>query len=63
MNSFRYFAFGVAGFVAYNNTVILWELGKPNSRVCPKCAVTRVVVGSGLAVVGLVLAFSSRKDS
>jgi hypothetical protein len=53
----KLFALGVAGFVAYNSTVILWELGKPNSRVCPKCAVTRVLLGSGLAATGLVLAF------
>ncbi len=53
----KLFALGVAGFVAYNSSVILWELGKPDSRVCPKCAVTRVLLGSGLAVTGLVLAF------
>jgi hypothetical protein len=52
----KYFALGVAGFVAYNNTVIFWELGKPKSQVCPKCAATRVVLGTGLAAVGLWLA-------
>ncbi len=53
----KLFALGVAGFVAYNSTVIFWELGKPDSRVCPKCAIARVLLGSGLAMTGLVLAF------
>ncbi|MCA9839806.1 MAG: hypothetical protein KC422_23055 [Trueperaceae bacterium] len=42
---------GVIGFVLYNSTVILWELKKPNSQVCPKCANTRLAVGAALATV------------
>lgn len=50
-------ALAVAGFVAYNSSVIVWELEKPGSKVCPKCAVTRIAVGGGIAAAGLVLAF------
>ena len=46
----NYMAFGVAAFVVYNSAVILWELGKPNTQVCKKCAYTRIGVGAAVAV-------------
>ena len=42
---------GVIGFIIYNTSVIQWELNKPGSRVCPKCANTRIAVGAGLAAL------------
>jgi hypothetical protein len=39
---------GVAAFAVYNSSVIQWELNKPGSMVCPKCAFTRM--GLGLAM-------------
>ena len=46
----------VAAFGVYNSSVIQWELNKPGSRVCPKCANTRIALGLGLSVVGTYLA-------
>lgn len=57
MKPVQFFAVGVTAFVGYNSAVILWELGKPNSTECPKCAWTRVAVGAALAATGLFLAF------
>lgn len=50
------FPLSVAAFGVYNTSVIQWELNKPGSRVCPKCANTRMVLGLGLTVVGSYLA-------
>jgi hypothetical protein len=53
----KVFAVALAGFVAYNNVVIVWELNKKDSKVCPKCAYTRIGVGTVLAGAALVMAF------
>lgn len=50
-------AIGVTAFVGYNTTVILWELGKPGSTECPKCAYTRIGVGVAVAVSALYMGF------
>jgi hypothetical protein len=63
MLEFRLFSLGVAAFTVYNSSVILWELVKPESRVCRKCAVTRITIGAGLAAAGLALAFQPQKGS
>jgi hypothetical protein len=63
MLEFRLFSLGVAAFTVYNSSVILWELGKPESRVCRKCAVARITIGAGLAAAGLTLAFQPQKGS
>jgi hypothetical protein len=54
----QWLALAVAGFVIYNTTVIGWELNKPGSRVCFKCAATRMILGAGLAVYAVTDAFS-----
>ncbi|AEB12037.1 hypothetical protein Marky_1298 [Marinithermus hydrothermalis DSM 14884] len=46
------FPFAVALFGLYNTAVVDWELTKPGSRVCPKCAYTRMVLGTVLAAWG-----------
>ena len=50
------FPASVAAFGVYNTSVIQWELDKPGSRVCPKCANTRMALGLGLTVVSSYLA-------
>jgi hypothetical protein len=50
-------ALAVAAFEVYNSAVIVWELEKPGSTVCAKCALTRLALGAAVAGVGLVLAF------
>ncbi|NJK45618.1 MAG: hypothetical protein HC933_16320 [Pleurocapsa sp. SU_196_0] len=55
-------AIGTTAFVGYNSGVILWELGKPNSTECPKCAWTRIALGGALALGGLYLAFVAPRD-
>lgn len=63
MNTSRAFALAVAAFAAYNGAAILWEQGKPNSTQCAKCAYTRIAVGAGVAVAGLVLAFGGTRPA
>ena len=46
------FPLAVALFGLYNSAAVYWELKKPGSRVCPKCAYTRIVVGATLAAWG-----------
>ena len=55
MNSISLFGLGVAAFSVYNTKVILWEMNKEGSRVCPKCAKTRIVAGLALGAMGLVV--------
>lgn len=43
------FPISVIGFAVYNTAVIEWELKKPNSTECHKCARTREIFGIGLA--------------
>lgn len=51
-----FFYSGVLAFGIYNTTVINWELNKEGSRVCPKCAYTRMALGMGMsAIAGLML--------
>jgi ribosomal protein S12 len=46
------FPASVAAFGLYNTATIGWELKKPNSTTCPKCARTRMIVGVALAAWG-----------
>lgn len=50
------FPAAVAAYGVYNASVIVWELNKPGSRVCPKCARTRIALGLALAAAGGYLA-------
>jgi hypothetical protein len=47
----------VAAFGVYNTSVIQWELNKPNSTECPKCAYTRIAIGLTLSAVAAWLLY------
>ena len=45
----------VSFFGVYNAIVIWWELHKEQSRMCPKCAYTRLVLSIGLTAASATL--------
>jgi hypothetical protein len=55
----QWLAVAVSGFVVYNSVVIVCEMRKPASRVCGKCAITRIVLGAALGAYAVSSAFSN----